>query len=292
MTRRTTFDALRAVAPVPPTGTAELDAARRILEARLAASPPDVTDVVPRRRPRWTWPIVAVALAVPLGGAALLGALPPGFGGELGALWAQEGGSNAGEAELLASVAGPSGELLEVWASPGEDGKTCRVAALAVDGEPRPLSGVDDRWVTSCEAEPPPGTGFAETLGAGGDREVSAFFGPAGPATRAEVRQLDGTVLPAVVVNGWVYGWYRNDPVFAPDAPPAPPVRTATLVGFDDSGELVGEVDLLNGSYKWSGEAPATDDPGDGQLVPDLDDPSLAGHHEPDAHAPGDQHVP
>lgn len=181
--------------------------------------------------------LAAVSLSTGLGIAAATTDLASGSFTDAFSFWAQGNPAadilpaDPGDVMRMATAPGPDGTVFSVM-STAEDGQYgCRTALLeskesAAQPQPTSFVAVTGNW---CASEP-----FTSAFGGAGVdfvNDTAGYTVVAGDAVRAEVRADDGTEYPALLVNGYFWGWFPTS-----DHP--------TLTGYASDGSLVGEVAL------------------------------------------------
>lgn len=139
-------------------------------------------------------------------------------------------------AERLAVLPAGGGQRLEFWTATGEDGMTCLTHLLVSEGSPEPAELAESsRALTS-------GAACAEGAMSDQDFSVSSvargsangvLSGSAGEVTRAELRLLDGQVVPLLVQDGWILGSFDGTEV------------PASVIGYGPDDQRMGTIDLL-----------------------------------------------
>jgi hypothetical protein len=185
--------------------------------------------------------VIALVAAVPLttgiGIAAATTDLVPGAFTDVFSFWGQGNPaadiqpSDPGDAARMATAPGPDGKVFTVMSTADDGQYGCRTALLeskesAAQPQPTAFVEVTDNW---CESEP-----FSYTFGGAGVSFVNDTAGytvVAGEAVRAEARADDGTEYPALLVDGYFWGWF-------------PTSEHPTLTGYANDGSVVGQVHL------------------------------------------------
>lgn len=234
-----THDTIDALRPEPRALDAEWSASSL---ATILSTPRTEHHVRARksRRPR-RGVVVGLVAAAPLttgiGIAAATTGLIPGSFTDAFSFWGQGNPAadihpaDPGDAARMATAPGPDGTVFTVM-STAEDGQYgCRTALLeskesAAQPQPTSFVAATGNW---CASEP-----FTSAFGGASVdfiNDTAGYTAVAGDAVRAEVRADDGTEYPALLVNGYFWGWF-------------PTSEYPTLTGYASDGSVVGEVAL------------------------------------------------
>lgn len=174
-----------------------------------------------------------VVFSAGLGVAGATGVLPEKFFDTF-AFWAEEDGVDLATAERVATVPGPDGLLFTVVSMTGGPDDTVCIAPMFETPEsasgpvPSAFDGGGGTCGPASSTEP-----FGSNQGVGADADEHMYSAPAGEAVRAELRLPDGSVYPAVLADGWFYGWFPTDSAGDP-----------VLTGYAADGSVVGEMTI------------------------------------------------
>lgn len=212
-----------------------------ITEPRAASTasitaPADVRGARARRRRR--------LLAVSLISAGVLG-IPtaavavralPGSVGDVFAYWSDDPKIDIQpeSATRAATGPGPDGSTFTVLKASNDAGNVCLAALFeSPDSAARSSpTGFEGSGSGCFPADRDPGAFGLDGAVMGGS-ELTTFSRSAGAAVRAELQMPDGTKRPALLVDGFFFGWYPSTGAGEP-----------TLNGFDADGAAAGAVQL------------------------------------------------
>lgn len=204
-----------------------------------AAQTPPAAPSIPRRKAA-----VAIALALGLAAAPGLAAAagsgmkPQAFVGAY-AHWGDnpDGSVAAAGARRVASAPGPFGGVFTVVAASNRDGVTCLTPVFETsESSTRRLPDDFEGGADFCQKQP-----NAKPFGVDGvTRGATAmlYSANAGNAVRAQLWTADGRQFPAVLAEGYLFGWW---PLPSGDGPGDSP----TLIGYGANGEEIGRIQLL-----------------------------------------------
>ena len=220
------FDVLTALRPatVPDDDWAAAELARITVGTTPAA----------RRRPTGRRVVVSTVVAGALlaggvGTAAATGVLPDRLAALLGPI-ARETGTDPATVVRAATAPGPDGRVFTVltW-SGAADGTVCSAPLFETPASaagPAPTDFAENGGM--CEPRPNSGP-FGADAGINWNDRYAVYEVSAGAAVRGELRLPDGSTHPAVLVRGWLYGWF-------------PAGSAGELTGYAADGSVVGTV--------------------------------------------------
>jgi hypothetical protein len=242
------FDVLVALRPssdipVEWTDNEQLAARQRIV---TSAYPVTVRTRSTRRRALIAG---AVAFAVALGGvgaATATGLLPSKFTDAYQQSFHDQpltgqSGIDPATAARVSTQPGPNGSIFTVMVAKGSGSYVCITSlfeAAPVSG-PWPSTFDDAGSVCQTDRENNPfKSAFGESsLNPVYKRHAMAVTFTAGKAATAEIRTVTGQVIPMVLVEGWLYGWF---PLEVSPAGDFTPERFPTVTGYATDGSVVG----------------------------------------------------
>lgn len=229
---------LKTLRPTPP-----LDGDWSVAElSRITTSPttrPAAQQPIQRRRRRIvvSSAVAGALFAGGIGTAAATGLLPDRLLNLLDTMSPSPDAAHqtaSATVQRAATAPGPDGQVFSVvtWdEGPGSDYEWCSVPVIetaASAAEPVPADFYDNGAVCG------PG-GFADEFaaeyGVNASDPYAVFEVKAGTAVRGELRLPDGSTYPAVLVRGWLYGWF-------------PPATEGVLTGYTQDGTVAGTVTL------------------------------------------------
>jgi len=223
--------------------------------ARIMATGSEPT--APRVRSRRVATVVTVAALVVAGGvgaAAASGMMPKAFTDHF-AHWKSPGpGAGPGAtpvdpatAERIGSIPGPDGTVFSVLVARGVGDQRCLASVFeSPESAARPGPSEFTDLGSRCRQGPDGigalGDGAGAMVGmfgtgAGGEVLPTAFVydAAAGPAVRAELRLSTGQVLPTILADGSVFGWFPTPPAGSP---------RPILTGYGPDGNIVGSLEI------------------------------------------------
>lgn len=228
-------DATRTLAKeLAMTSTMQAEAAHRpdLAPRRLASQPAARS----RRRRRLLAAALAGGLVAVPTAAVAISALP-GTPADVFAYWRTDSAVRVDPASATraGTAPGPEGSTLTVLRARTDD-RTCLAAIFetarsAASNAPVAFQENGSTCWSGTVKPEPFGVAGAAVTGTDGAGEVRAFHVLAGDAARAELRLADGTIRPALLVEGYFFGWFTSDE-------PADPV----LFGYGADGSGLGEV--------------------------------------------------
>ncbi len=236
-TSRDPLVTLTALRPHAAVDQALLAISRTATYEAVTATTRSATEATSRRRraPR----VVAIALLAGLGVAAGIGAagatglLPDAFIRNY-ASWRQDTGVDPATATRVAAAPGPDGTIFTIWIAKGPNGSVC-IAPLFETADsaksPQPSAFHDNG--STCQP-PERHESFGASSGINADDKNHTYNVSAGDTARAALRLHDGTVLPAIRVEGNYLGWY----------PTAHGQTAPVLTAYDIAGNVVARLQL------------------------------------------------
>ena len=213
-------------------------AQERIMLDQSPTSTGTTTSPVPGRRRR----VATIAGTLALGLLALPGAAAAVNNGMSAQSFAQAYGNwqdNRGvdplKAQRLGSIPGPSGQMYSVVGAANDTGVTCLTmlfesAASAKQPAPDFFEG-GGNFCDQIPSRKPFGFNGRFSSGA-----VDVWIADAGTAVRGITRMADGTTYPAILAQGYLFGWF---PILDRDAP-----ALVTVIGYAADGSEVGQIHI------------------------------------------------
>lgn len=178
------------------------------------------------------------AVLVSIGGvgvAAGAGVLPQSFVDAMSSLGRI--GVDPTTAQLAGTLPGPDGQRFEAWRTTGAAHMTClSIWLVPSTTKPGTASATPKGGASTCRTSPAATFGQGWTVDGDPLTKVYVYKVDAGSATSATLRLGDGTVVPALVSDGLVLGWFRA----APSEPE--PVLTGSTSGGATVGTMALEV--------------------------------------------------
>lgn len=238
-----TRDLLTSLEKMRPDPNADKAWPKRMRDAErdriMATSTGPAVPAVRRRRAGAIAFVAAIAAAGGVGVAAAGGLMPKAFTDAYAGwlTYPDSSGVNPADAERIASIPGPDGTVMSVFVAHGTDGTTC-VAPVFESAADTEQAGPADftKLMNYCRPDTdtgPFGQGRGGWVGRSGSFTYFTYDAAAGDAVRAELHTRSGEVLPTVLVEGRFFGWFP-----LPDGVP-----TATLVGYDADGNVIGRIE-------------------------------------------------
>ena len=211
----------------------------RIMADRAVA--PSAGRRSPRRRRRLAAVTLSAILAstVGVGAAAATGNMPQAFTDAF-SYWftspvAGQNGIDPSTAHRAAVAPGPHGQVFSVLTAKGADGYQCTVGLFETNRSadmPGPAA-FTDATGSICRTGPDDGDFGGSSVSAAG--HAYSYFVSAGSAVRAELHTSDGTIYPALLVEGDFWGWFPT---------PASVSTHPVLIGYAADGSVVGRTVL------------------------------------------------
>ena len=149
--------------------------------------------------------------------------------------WQENRGVDPGSAQRLGTIAGPSGGMYSVVSAANDKGVTCltmlfETAASAKKPAPDFFEGGGSFCDDIPSIKP---FGFNGRFSSGA---VDVWIAEAGTAVRGITRMADGRTYPAMLVQGYLFGWF---PILDRDAP-----ALVTVIGYAADGSEVGQIHI------------------------------------------------
>jgi hypothetical protein len=229
-------DRLALLSQIRPTSAVDRAWDARDQDAALARVLADTAAPAPARRRRRTRAaaiaagLAASVVAAPGVAAAVGDGMRPQAFLDVYSYWATDnpqGVVQAGTARRAATAPGPDGNQFSVLMATNSEGTTCLAPVIesgtSADRETPDLFTDGGSLCVSADAAPQP---IGPILVSPTDT-ATIWYGDAGDGTRAELTMPDGTNYPALVVDGYLFGWYPLPDGTAASTP------TLTVYGAD-----------------------------------------------------------